>query len=70
MNNRKPRHAQVHRFHDFVALFIRNKEGETLYLNPSDARKLAGVLTAAATSCETEAFGRKTVGTEEWDLIA
>ena len=46
--------AQVHRFRDRVAVFV--GDGETVYLSPKNARKLARALNAAARSCDTESF--------------
>lgn len=46
--------TQVHRFRDKVAVYV--GKGETVYLSPANARKLARALNAAAKSCETEAF--------------
>lgn len=65
----KPRHIQVHRFHDRVALYLRN-DGETVYLASEDARKLGELLSLGAYSRETEAFGKSTLGTHEWDVTA
>lgn len=46
--------AQVHRFHDRVALHA--GKGETVYLSPKNARKMARALNAAARSCDKESF--------------
>jgi len=46
--------AQVHRFRDKVAVYVGG--GETVYLNPKNARKLARALNAAARSCDRESF--------------
>jgi hypothetical protein len=46
--------AQVHRFRDRVAVYVGG--GNTVYLNPQAARKLAWALSMAAQSCERERF--------------
>ena len=46
--------AQVHRFHDSVAVHV--GKGETVYFSAKDARKLARALHAVALSCERESF--------------
>ncbi len=54
-------HAQVHRFHDRVALYIGT--GAPVYLKPANAREIAAALNSVAESCDSEAFTRSTVGT-------
>jgi hypothetical protein len=53
--------AQVHRFRDKVAVYVGG--GETVYLKPVNARKLARALNAAARSCDKESFVDSTCGT-------
>ena len=53
--------AQVHRFRDTVAVYVGG--GETVYLAPQNARKLARALNAAARSCDRESFTESTCGT-------
>lgn len=55
--------ATVHRFRDSVA--VRTGQGETVYLSPAQARKLANALRIAARSCSTEKFTDSNVGTLE-----
>jgi hypothetical protein len=58
--------AQVHRFRDKVAVYVGG--GETVYLSPKNARKLARALNAAARSCDREPFAQSsglTVAIEE-----
>lgn len=63
-NRRGTVSAQVHRFRDFVAVYVGT--GETVYLTPCDARKLSRAINRAAKSCETESFGESTCGTAEF----
>lgn len=53
--------AQVHRFRDKVAVYVGG--GETVYLAPKNARKLARALNAAARSCDRESFAESTCET-------
>jgi hypothetical protein len=53
--------AQVHRFRDSVAAYLGN--GDTTYLTPKEARKLARALNGAARSCEREGFAASTFAT-------
>lgn len=46
--------AQVHRFGDKVAVWV--GKGQTVYLSPTNARKLARALNRAARSCKSEPF--------------
>ena len=46
--------AQVHRFRNKVA--VHAGKGETVYLSPKNARKMARALHAAARSCDKESF--------------
>lgn len=57
--------AQVHRFHDKVALYaaLRPGEGATVYLSPAAACDVADALRKAALSCEIESFKDSTCGT-------
>ena len=54
-------YVQVHRFRSAVALAA--GKGETIYLTPKDARRIARALNAAARSCDREPFHESTVGT-------
>ena len=58
--------AQIHRFRDAVAIYIGT--GETVYLSPKDARKLARSINRAAKSCETETFSQSTCGTAQFSF--
>ena len=62
MNN-----ASVHRFHDRVALSLPGS-GETVYLEPKEAAKLAKLLTEGARSVRNETFGQSNFGTHEIPL--
>lgn len=53
--------AQVHRFRDKVAVYV--GKGETVYLSPKNARKLARALNVAARSVDRESFAESTCGT-------
>lgn len=53
-NRRAKISAQVHRFGDYVAVYIGT--GETVYLNPKQARQFAKAINKAARSCDTESF--------------
>jgi len=55
--------ARVHRFRDAVAVSVGS--GETVYMTPQQARKLARALNSTAKSCETERFIESTIGTFE-----
>jgi len=55
--------SRVYRFRDTVAVSLGN--GETAYINPNHARKLARALKRDARSCETERFTESTFGTVE-----
>ena len=65
-NRRGQVSAQVHRFHDYVALYIGT--GETVYFKPADARKLSRAINKAAKSCETESFAESTCGTAQFSF--
>lgn len=54
---------QVHRFYDRVAVYV--GRGETVYLTPVEARKMAKALNAHAKSVETEEFRSASVRTFE-----
>lgn len=56
-------YAQVHRFRDRVAAYLGG--GETFYMTPKEARRLARALNKAAKSCETESFVDSACGTFE-----
>lgn len=46
----------IHRFRDEVAITVTGVGGETVYLEPRDALKLATGIRKAAISCKREAF--------------
>lgn len=46
--------ASVHRFGDSVAVYV--GDGQTAYLTPPQAKKLAKALNTCARSCMTESF--------------
>ena len=50
--------AQVHRFHDTVAVFVSDGEdrGKTVYFTPKDARRLSRALNACAKNIGAENF--------------
>lgn len=53
------RAAQIHRFREYVALYVASVEiprGVTAYLTPTDARTVARALLDCADSCEREGF--------------
>jgi hypothetical protein len=54
-----PTCARVHRYHDSVAVHVGS--GETTYLSPKNARRLATALLQAAKSVETEKFSESNV---------
>lgn len=63
-------HAQIHCFHDTVALHVRgeeNKAGEiyTVYLDPDSAWRLGLALCRFSTDCQTVRFTVSTIGTVE-----
>lgn len=58
-------YAQVHRFHDCVAVHVGT--GETVYLAPKDARKLSRAVNKAARSVEREKFVDSSGNTFELD---
>jgi hypothetical protein len=53
--------AQVHRFRDNVAAWLGT--GETVYMSPQEAKRLAKALNKVAKSCQTENFSESTCGT-------
>ena len=57
--------TQVYRFHDSVAVHL--GKGETVYLRPIDARKLAIALNAAQLDCLSCKFTESTLGTVSFD---
>ena len=65
-NRRAKISAQVHRFGDYVAVYIGT--GETVYLEPKQARALSRAINKAAKSCETETFSQSTCGTAHFDF--
>ena len=64
MNRRSKIPAQVHRFHDCVAIYIGT--GETVYLTPKEARQLARAINKTARSCDREEFRDHTAGTHSF----
>lgn len=46
----------IHRFREEVAIAVTGVGGETVYLSPSDALKLATGIRKAALSCKRETF--------------
>lgn len=58
--------AQIHRFGDCVAMFLSN--GETVYMTPKDARKIAKNLNACARDVKHAKFVDGTFKTFEIDL--
>lgn len=52
----------IHRFRDEVALSVTGVGGETVYLRPGEALKLAKGLRKAALSCKSEPFTASTFG--------
>lgn len=48
----------VHRFRDEVAIAVTGVGGETVYLEPRDALKLATGIRKAALSCKREPFSK------------
>ena len=61
--------AQVHRFRHAVAAYL--GKGETTYLSPKDARKLARALIACARDCEREElFSKSTFRTVNFSFTA
>ena len=46
--------AQIHRFGDCVAIYL--ADGETVYLTPADAKRIAKYLNAAAKDCKESRF--------------
>lgn len=65
-NHRSTIKAQVHRFRDYVAVYIGT--GETVYLDPRQARQLTRAINKAAKSCETKSFSQSTCGTVSFDF--
>ena len=59
--------AQVYRFHDAVAVHL--GEGETVYLYPADARKLALALNAAHLDCVACKFTDSKCGTVSFETL-
>lgn len=63
------RRAQIHRFRDRVALYVRNDEGDgvTVYLTPADARRIARALNAGAREVKALPFAQSQFRTIEFD---
>lgn len=60
--------AHVHRFHDFAAVGLPGN-GETVYLTPADARRLAAALIACADNVDAQPrFSTSTFATVEFEL--
>lgn len=63
------RTAQVHRFRDLIALSMpHHVAGETVYLEPKEAAKLAKLLTEGARSVRNTPFTESTFGTRSLPL--
>lgn len=60
------KHAQVHRFGDCIAMFL--SEGETVYMTPQDARKIAKALNACSRDVKAYKFGDGQFKTQEFAL--
>lgn len=59
--------AQVHRFRDSVAAFL--GDGQTVYMTPADARRIARALNAAAREIASGVpFAQSSVGTVQIEL--
>ena len=58
--------AQIHRFRDAVALSVGT--GQTVYMGPKEARKIAKALINAARSVERETFAQSTCPTVSVDV--
>lgn len=58
--------AQVHRFRDKVAVYVGN--GDTVYLDPDTAYKLANALDDCAISIRDQPFTHSTFETREIEL--
>lgn len=57
--------AQVHRFGDYVAVFLHN--GNTVYLQPKDAKTLGEALIAGAEDIiNVPKFTHSNLGSKEW----
>lgn len=54
-------YAQVYRFGDCIALYIRN--GKTIYITPNDAKSLARVLNACAKDIKANKFSNSKFNT-------
>jgi hypothetical protein len=65
-NRRAKITAQVHRFGDYVAVYIGT--GETVYLTPKQARALSRAMNKAAKSCETQPFSESSGLTKSFDF--
>lgn len=63
----RPGNAQVHRFHDRVALSLPGA-GETVYLEPKEAAKLARALSGGARNIKAQKFVDSDFGTVEIPL--
>jgi hypothetical protein len=59
--------AQVHRFHDKVAIYIGT--GETVYLEPKLARKIAKALNSCAKDIGARKFTDSSFGTHEFETV-
>lgn len=65
-NRRDKISAQVHRFGDYVAVYIGT--GATVYLDAKQARALTRAINKVAKSCEAESFAESTCGTAHFDF--
>lgn len=57
-------YLQVHRFHEFVAVYI--GRGKTVYMTPEEAQTLATALNACAHNTMSTPFGKDSIPT--WSL--
>lgn len=65
-NRRSKIKGQVHRFRDYIAVYIGT--GETVYLDPKQARAFSRAINKVCKSCETESFSQSTCGTSHFDF--
>lgn len=58
--------AQIHRFRECVAVSLGT--GETVYLTPVEAKKIAKAMRACALEIDKKSFADSTVGTVNVDI--
>lgn len=56
--------AQIHRFHEYVALYL--GAGETTYLTPAMAKEIGAAMLAYAHDCESVEYSQTKTATIEW----